>query len=113
MVAYCGIACTTCPAFIATKADDDGKRKEVAEAWSTAEYPLRPEDIDCDGCTTQNGRTISFVRDCTIRNCGRERKIENCAYCTEYACEKLAPCHERSPDAKTTLDNIRQELSRQ
>lgn len=31
MIAFCGIVCSECPAFVATQKDDDAKRKEVAE----------------------------------------------------------------------------------
>jgi hypothetical protein len=36
MVAFCGLICTDCKAFIATRENDNAKRKEVAEAWSKA-----------------------------------------------------------------------------
>ena len=31
IVAFCGTVCTECPAFIATRNDDDNKRKEIAK----------------------------------------------------------------------------------
>ena len=34
MIAYCGLNCVECGAFVATQMDDDSKRKKVAEAWS-------------------------------------------------------------------------------
>ena len=113
MIAFCGIICTNCPAFIATRENNDEKRREVAKAWSTPEYPLKPEDINCDGCLTSDGRIISFVKACDIRKCGMERKVENCAYCVDYACEKLMKSHERSPEAKETLEEIRRKLSKE
>lgn len=112
IIAFCGLNCSTCPAFVATKENNDKKRKEVAEAWSTPEIPLKSDDINCDGCTTKNGRIIYFIKGCVIRNCGIERKVENCAHCADYAYEKLAPCHERSPDAKQNLDNIHKQLNK-
>ena len=30
MIAYCGLNCTECPAYIATKANDDKLREEAA-----------------------------------------------------------------------------------
>jgi hypothetical protein len=36
IVAFCGLICTDCGAFIATQENDDAKRREVAEAWSKA-----------------------------------------------------------------------------
>jgi len=34
MVAFCGLVCTDCKAFIATQENNDAKRREIAEAWS-------------------------------------------------------------------------------
>ncbi|MCK4824426.1 DUF3795 domain-containing protein, partial [bacterium] len=34
MISFCGIVCTECPAFLATKNDDDNERKKIAEMWS-------------------------------------------------------------------------------
>ena len=31
IIAYCGLICTECPAFLATQADDDSQRVQVAE----------------------------------------------------------------------------------
>jgi len=109
LIAFCGLNCTNCLAFIATKEDNNLKRQETAKAWSTPEYNMTTEDINCDGCTNKKGRLISFVKDCDIRNCGIKRKVENCAYCTDYPCEKLSKAHERSPEAKNALDDIRRQ----
>lgn len=53
MVAYCGINCSECPAYIATQTNDDTKRKQVAEEWQKVFNPnIKPEAINCDGCTS-------------------------------------------------------------
>lgn len=107
MIAFCGIVCSDCQTFIATQEDNDEKRREIAKAWSTPEYTLRPEDINCDGCMTEEGRLLSYARDvCEIRKCGIERRVKNCAYCSEYPCGKLAKFHEGAPKAKATLEEI-------
>lgn len=111
IIAFCGLTCTDCRAYIATKENNDQERKEIAKAWATPEYPLKPDDINCDGCTTKAGQTVSFVEACTIRKCALERNIPNCAYCPEYACEQLQKSHQRSPEAKQTLENIHGKLN--
>ncbi len=113
IIAFCGLVCTECQAYIATRQDNDLKRKGTVKAWSTPEYPLKPEDINCDGCTTKNGRSISFVEACTIRKCGMERGVPNCAHCPTYACDQLQKSHQRSPEAQQTLDTIRKQLNEQ
>ncbi|MBM3120461.1 MAG: DUF3795 domain-containing protein, partial [Chloroflexi bacterium] len=37
---------------------------------------------------------------CKIRKCGKQKQVENCAYCHEYACEKLTKFFAMAPDAK-------------
>lgn len=51
MIAYCGMDCSKCEGYLATKEDNDTKRKEVAEKW-TIQYntDIKPEQINCNGC---------------------------------------------------------------
>ena len=111
MISFCGLACTDCPAFIATQKDDDEERKKVAVMWSEQfKADLKPEDINCDGCVVDSERLFSHTRVCEIRKCGKEKKVKNCAYCDDYACDKLTEFFKAAPEAKTTLDQIRQSL---
>lgn len=51
MIAFCGLLCNECGAFIATRDDDDEKRAEVAETWSKQfNADIKPQDVNCDGC---------------------------------------------------------------
>ena len=111
MIAYCGLNCTECPAFIATQNDDDALRRETAETWSKQfNSEIKPEDINCDGCTTETSRIIGFSNICEIRKCGREKGVENCAYCNDYGCQKLEKFFEMVPMAKANLEEIRKGL---
>jgi len=108
MIAYCGIVCTECPAFEATQKNDDAKRKNVAEMWSKQyNMAIKPEDINCDGCKSDSKRIINYCYVCGIRKCGKEKGVENCAYCDEYACEKLTKFWGMAPHAKASLEKIR------
>ncbi len=108
VIAYCGINCSECPAYIATQKNDDEARKKVAEEWQKIFNPnIKPEDINCDGCTSQTSRHFSYCSECKIRQCGMEKKVENCAYCKEYACDKLNEFFKMVPNAKVTLDAIK------
>jgi hypothetical protein len=102
MVAFCGITCSDCKAFIATPEDDEAKKRAIAEEWK-----IQPEEVDCTGCLDQRGRHISYWDTCDIRKCGTEKGVENCAYFAEYACEKLGKLHEHAPKARETLEGIR------
>ncbi len=109
MIAFCGLMCDECPAFIAKKTDDDQLRRKTAGEWSTPEWPLSPKDINCDGCTS-SGEVTPFCTVCEVRRCGLERKISNCAYCVDYPCEKLKMPWSITSSAKEVLDNIRKAL---
>ncbi len=111
MIAYCGITCTECPAFLATQDDDDAKRKETAELW-TKQYnvDIKPEDINCDGCLSDTGRLVGHCYVCEMRKCGQERGVANCAYCNDYGCQKLEKFFEMAPMYRATLDEIRKGL---
>jgi len=111
MTAFCGLICIECGAFIATQNDDDRKRAEVAQLWSKQyNHDLKPADINCDGCTSDSDRLIGHCHVCEIRKCGKQKAILNCAYCDDYACEKLEGFFKMVPDAKKHLDEIKSGL---
>jgi len=109
MVAFCGIECTDCRAFIATERNDRKLKGKVARAWSTEKETLRPEDINCDGCLATGQRLFKFCGVCQVRRCGHEKGVENCAYCVEFPCEKLTGFWKsfRLTKPKATLEEIR------
>ncbi len=111
MIAFCGLFCGECPAFIATQKNDDEERRKVAEMWSKDfKVDLKPEEINCDGCVVDSENLFSHTKICEIRKCGKEKKVANCAYCDKYACDKLAGFFKMAPAAKTALDEIRKNL---
>jgi hypothetical protein len=111
MIACCGLDCSGCPAFTATQADDNLKRAETARIWSEQYHAdIKPEDINCDGCSSRSGRLFNYPRVCEIRKCSIGKQISNCAHCPEYACEKLTAFFGMAPQAKENLDGINKEL---
>jgi hypothetical protein len=109
MVAFCGIVCTECPAYVAKKENNDELRKKTAEQWSKDwKMEITPESINCDGCLTSDGELIQYCSVCEIRKCARAKNVKNCAYCDEYICEKLEKWFKNVPDAKERLDKIRE-----
>jgi len=72
---------------------------------------FKQEDItDCDGCRTEGGRLFSGCAKCPVRNCGRQKGLENCAYCNAYACDKLKEHFVTDPDARIRLDLIKRSI---
>jgi hypothetical protein len=105
-IAYCGIDCSKCLALIATIENSDQKRKEVATQWSSQEFQLNPEDINCLGCTSNESAWI-YCSTCDIRTCAREKQLVNCAFCTDFPCDKLNKIWKMAPTAKDTLFEIK------
>jgi len=35
------------------------------------------------------GKKFNYFYICEVRKCGEEKGVKNCAYCSEYVCEKL------------------------
>jgi hypothetical protein len=110
LIAFCGIDCAACPAFIATQAGDEEALAKQAAEWSSDEYPLTADDLICDGCIYQDKRVTKFCFDCTIRQCALGRGLENCAHCKDFPCDDLQKPWSMSLDAKTTLEEIRRTI---
>ena len=80
MVAVCGLDCSKCGAFLATKENDDQKRAEVGHDWSRLfKVEVEPEDINCDGCLSDGGRVFNYCKVCEITKCGKE-KVDSILY---------------------------------
>jgi hypothetical protein len=109
MIAYCGLVCTNCDAYIATQANDRAAVEQVATRWRE-EYnapELTAQSILCDGCLGTDGRKCAHCSDCEMRACAMGRGVVNCAYCADYACDKLEGFLGFVPEARATLDGIR------
>jgi hypothetical protein len=110
MIAYCGLDCAGCKAYIATQANDSKALAQVAEEWSKAfGATLTADSVICDGCTA-DGRKIGHCAECEIRACAVERGVANCAHCEDYGCEKLSAFLAQAPNAKANLESIRRSL---
>lgn len=111
IVAFCGLICSECPAFIAKRTNDNELRKKAVKEWSSEDFPLKIEDINCDGCISE-GELFKHCMMCDVRKCGTGKGVVNCAYCVEYPCENLEGLWGflQIPQAKEVLDEIRKAL---
>jgi hypothetical protein len=107
MIAYCGLICSECPAFIATKAGDSEKIASTAAEWSKQfGVNITPENVWCDGCLV-GGRKCGHCGECEIRSCAAGKKAVNCGVCAEYeSCGKIRNFFNMAPGAKEVLDGI-------
>lgn len=105
MIAYCGLDCEACEAYIATKNDDDELRRKVAKHWSELNnVEITPEMINCEGCRVDGVKTVYCDSLCEIRQCAMMRKYETCGDCTELeGCGKVVVVISNNEEARKNL----------
>lgn len=86
--APCGMICTECTAYIATKNGDLAMKQQMAIDYEKSMgQPIAVEDLDCEGCQS-SGKHISFCNQCAIRSCTQEKGYKTCAECADFPCSK-------------------------
>ncbi len=109
LMAYCGMDCGECPAYLATQSKNQEMKAQVAAFMNQklgATYLA--SDINCDGCTT-NKNLVPHCRACEVRLCAvGDHKVENCGVCASYGCDKLTKLYALiPPTAKQNLEALR------
>lgn len=106
MIAFCGLDCEKCDAYVATKNNDQALRKKTAKLWSELNNaPILPEHINCEGCRMDGTKTVFCSTLCIIRKCATDKGFETCGDCLEkYTCPKVAPVWQSNPQAKRNLE---------
>ena len=92
MIAYCGLDCEKCDAYIATKNNDQALREKTAKLWSELNnVTILPEHINCEGCRTNGVKTYYCDTLCAIRQCAMKKSVSTCGDCSQMEqCEKVA-----------------------
>ncbi|MBP7341118.1 MAG: DUF3795 domain-containing protein [Deltaproteobacteria bacterium] len=109
MIAFCGLDCSKCEAYLATQKDDDSKRSEVAQKWSALYHSeISPGQINCDGCKSSGRLFFHCENSCEIRKCCQSKGVDTCASCSEYACSTLSAFIKLAPEAGRMLEKLRQ-----
>ena len=105
LIAYCGLDCEKCQAYIATVNNDDALRKEVAAKWSEwNKADITPEMINCLGCRVDGVKTPYCASLCPIRQCALGRQFGTCGDCPDMdGCGKLSPITGNNPAALKNL----------
>jgi hypothetical protein len=108
LLSMCGLDCAACPAFLAHQTNDQALREKTAVEWSQQFHAdLKPADINCVGCVTVQGVHIGHCGECEIRRCGLDRKVKNCALCSDFECETIGKFLANVPWAKANLEEVR------
>ncbi len=92
MIAFCGLDCEQCDAYIATKESDEVLRAAVAKKWSELNgVEITPDMIYCDGCRMDGRKTPYCESLCPIKKCAMQNSYATCADCPELrTCKDLS-----------------------
>lgn len=84
MIAYCGIDCSKCDAYIATAKNDDALREKTAKLWSDLNHTeILPKQINCEGCRTNGAKTLFCENLCSVRRCASKKGVATCGDCSK------------------------------
>ena len=105
MIAYCGLDCEKCDAYLATINDDQALREQTAKLWSEKNHAdIRPEYINCEGCRADGVKTFFCTNQCEIRRCALDKCFETCGDCAGMAgCKTVKTIHDHVEDAARNL----------
>ena len=105
MIAYCGLDCEKCDAYIATVRDDQELREKTAKAWTELnQVPILPEHINCQGCRAEGIKTVFCDSLCEIRQCALKKGVETCGNCGELEkCQNVGIILAGNPEARKNL----------
>ena len=106
MIAYCGLDCEKCDAYIATINDDQALREKTAKLWTELNNtPILPEHINCQGCRMDGIKTVFCDSLCDIRQCALKKDVATCSDCPDIEkCQTVGAIIDTNPEA---LKNLR------
>ena len=104
-IAYCGLDCEQCDAYIATLHDDQALREKTAKLWAELNHaPILPEHINCQGCRADGAKTVFCEQLCAVRRCALQRGADTCGDCPEMeSCPTVGAIFANAPQAKKNL----------
>ena len=104
-IAYCGLNCETCDAYLATKSNDQALRVKTAELWSKLNgITILPDEINCEGCRGNGVKTVYCSSICPIRQCALKRAVDTCGSCSEIeSCKKVSAIISNNAEALKNL----------
>ena len=108
MIAYCGLNCEKCDAYLATLNNDQTLREKTARLWAELnQAPILPEHINCEGCRVDGVKTVYCESLCSIRQCASEKGAATCGDCEELNhCKTMEAFIANNPDALNNLQKM-------
>jgi hypothetical protein len=112
IIACCGLVCSECEIYLATVNNDNELRaKTVVSLKEAFNVDYKPEDLNCLGCISTEGAHLDYCAVCEIRKCAQsEKRVVNCAYCSDYPCSILKEFLDKVPKARAVLDEVKAKL---
>lgn len=105
-IAFCGLDCSGCDVYQATKFNDDGLRQAYADkVFKSWKIVVEPAKLNCHGCRDARPKT-GYCATCQVRQCALDRGLENCAICPDYGCEKLQRVHAAMISVGKAVDGV-------
>ena len=106
MIAYCGLDCEKCDAYLATINNDQALRAKTAKLWAELNNaPILPEHINCEGCRVDGIKTVYCDNLCNIRQCALKKCVTTCGNCPDLAkCQIVEVITSNNPDALKNLE---------
>ena len=84
IIAYCGLDCAQCGAYVAMKNNDQALREKTAAEWSKMHnFNFTPDMINCTSCKG-SGVQVGYCSECGIRKCALGKNVVNCGDCAEF-----------------------------
>ena len=104
IIAYCGLNCSECSAYIATKNNDQALREKTAVEWSKVHnFNFTPDMINCTSCKS-DGVKLGHCSACEMRKCAVGKKVVNCGACVDFnSCKMINDFIAQVPSAKENL----------
>lgn len=105
MIAYCGLDCEKCDAYLATIHDDEALREKTAKLWAALNHaPILPEHINCQGCRVNGVKTVFCENLCGIRQCALKKGMVTCGDCPDLdTCQTVGAILSNNPTARENL----------
>lgn len=105
-ITFCGLVCSQCPVYIATKTNHEELKEKLAIEYSTDTFEFVKEDMNCTGCHSVVGVNEKMCKECLMRKCGMHKSISHCAECNEYPCQYINSYVPTGSDNRKMLDEL-------
>ena len=114
ILAFCGLDCGECEAYIATQKNDRAGLEATAKQWAQqfGGKEMSPDMCICDGCSSGKRTSKAHAATCAIRLCASARGVTTCAHCQDYGRDTLKGFFAFAPVLRDKLEAIRNEIGK-